>query len=256
VPNPLIVLNYARELRGAGDPSSVSAFEDAQAAASRAGDWTCLYHGFAGVGKLHLNRNEPDKATPWYEEAERVARRGGLTLWQAPALHDLYLCCTLAGEETRGRQYVRDSLDLYYEQRHPRMFALIHDMEFVKLMRGDRSGMRNALLTPIAYAKNLKSEDVLLPFSNLLYAAGMQGAEDTFNNWMVGFEEALVTADGEGVALSLLGASRGARALDNEAQARSLLLRAQEVATVRNETALLRDIESMLQQFSQLNRVT
>lgn len=240
----LVVLNYARALRESGDPSSRSAFDDAQKAAEKAGNWETLYHAYAGVGKLHLNRCEPSEAAPWYREALRIAEKGNLRFWLAPALHDVWASLIWAGEEVRSHGFLKQALDRYTSYEHPRAFALIHDMEAMKLIRGEPVGVHGALRSPLAYG--LKAADLLLPFGNLLRAAGTAQNTTRFYGWLGDFKLAASAGSGEGVALALLSAARGAQALDDPAEAITLLEHSRRVASARGEHAVLKEAESLL----------
>lgn len=230
------LLDYARKMRDTGSPNALEIFGEAQDAASKVHNWRVLYHAYAGVGKMHLDCDDAEKAMPWYEEAHRIARLGDLTFWLAPAAHDLYVCCAITGEESKEHEYKRKAVEGYAFS-HPRSFALIHDMASIGLWRGESLKAFGVLESPIACEElwPCHSSDVLIPYGNLLLAAGKAGMDECFFHWLQDFRAARARFGDSGAAVALYHAGLGAKALDSHGEARNLLVAAKELATRRGE---------------------
>jgi hypothetical protein len=75
---------------------------------------------------MRLRRGEPQDAWTWFDLAQRIATRHGLTRWQGPALHDLFLCARDAGDVKEARRLAQEAWAAYGE-RHPRVGAFLAD---------------------------------------------------------------------------------------------------------------------------------
>lgn len=110
-------------------------FRRALGIARRGRDWRTYTRAFAGLGSLYRSRGNLPGAQRFHVRALRGARRGGLRLEQATALHDLFAVAVEAGRAADAERLARQAFEAY-GARNPRVAVLAHDVAYHWMEQG------------------------------------------------------------------------------------------------------------------------
>lgn len=103
--------------------------------ARQARDWRTYSQAFSGLGELHRSRGALPSAHRFHIRALRGARRGGLRVEQAVALHDLFNLSVEAGRTEEAERYARHAFEAY-GARNQRVALLARDVAYFWMQRG------------------------------------------------------------------------------------------------------------------------
>lgn len=111
-------------------------FRRATGIARRARDWRQYARAFSGLASLYRDRGNLPAAHRFHLRALRGARRGGLRIERAVALHDLFGISVEAGRTREAQRYAREAFAAY-PPRSPRLAALAHDVAYFWMEEGE-----------------------------------------------------------------------------------------------------------------------
>ena len=103
--------------------------------ARRARAWRPYARAFSGLGTLYQSRGNLPGAQRFHVRALRGARRGGLRLERAVALHDLFGLAVEAGRARDAERLAREAFAAY-PARSPRQAVLAHDVAYFWMEQG------------------------------------------------------------------------------------------------------------------------
>ncbi|HET7321406.1 MAG TPA: tetratricopeptide repeat protein [Longimicrobiaceae bacterium] len=127
--DPEAALAAARLAVRAGDDARAEVwFRRTVGLARQAREWRLYAQAFRGLGTLYRSRGNLPGAHRFFIRALRGARRGGLRLEQAAALHELFALSAQAGRAAEADRYGRMALESY-GPRAPEFETLTAEME-------------------------------------------------------------------------------------------------------------------------------
>jgi tetratricopeptide (TPR) repeat protein len=103
--------------------------------ARRARSWRPYARAFSGLGTLYQSRGNLPGAQRFHVRALRGAKRGGLRLERAVALHDLFGLAVEAGRAREAERLAREAFAAY-PPRSPRLAVLAHDVAYFWMEHG------------------------------------------------------------------------------------------------------------------------
>jgi tetratricopeptide (TPR) repeat protein len=103
--------------------------------ARRACDWRLYARSFSGLGSLYQSRGNLPGAQRFHLRALRGARRGGLRVERAVALHDLFGLSVEAGRAREAQRYAQEAFAAY-PARSARIAVLAHDVAYFWMEQG------------------------------------------------------------------------------------------------------------------------
>lgn len=134
---PAPALAVARLAQRSGDHARAELwYRRATGIARRARAWRVYARSFSGLGTLYRERGNLPSALRFHLRALRGARRGGLRMELAVALHDLFGVAVESGRRDEARRYAREAFEAYPRQ-SPRLAALAHDVAYVWMEEGE-----------------------------------------------------------------------------------------------------------------------
>jgi tetratricopeptide (TPR) repeat protein len=103
--------------------------------ARRARNWRLYSRAFSRLATLYRSRGNLPAAQRFHLRALRGARRGGLRLERAVALHDLFALAVEAGRSREAERLAAQALEAY-PAGHPRLPVLAHDVGYFWMEQG------------------------------------------------------------------------------------------------------------------------
>lgn len=234
-------LNEARKARAAGDVTACIQLADrAYEEATEEGEEEARYHARVAVGRMYMDREEPEYALPYLRDALSIAKNGGLVCWLPPAYLDLAIANHEAGQAFNARRLIGASLDIFRDfcPKHPRMAALVAYLGWQEYVSKQTS--EAASHCGVAYrslAATIRDPAVIVYASaRQMRCAASAGLRGLYLRSKVEMEEAMGRLpDMQGVASDVVVAAEACREFgDHEAAARFASL-ALSVAEHRGE---------------------
>lgn len=244
-------LQVGRIARGLADHARAEVwFRRALGLARQARDWRLYARAFGGLGNLYVQRGNLPAARRFHVRALRGARRGGMRLEQAAALHDLFCVEVAAGQQQAAESHARQVLELA-GARSPRLPALAHDVAYLWMEQGHFTRALRVFqaLLPLFADEPLEG---LFARADVARAAGGVGNRPLFQQMFAEvMERAHDAAVAEGAARALLELAHGARSLGDWDRAEQAANRALELAATRGEAKIRLIAEALLDSIRQ-----
>lgn len=237
--DPSAALQVARTARLAEE------FEDAElwyqhtvCLARQAGDWPSYIHSWGGLTKVALRQGRLPAATRAAEKSLRAARRRGLPVFAARALHDLFAVAAERGMFEEADRYAAQAVAAV-PAGDPSVPMLAHDVAYLWLSRGE-------------FGRALPVLEVLAPvmesvpggarvWASLARASAAVGEIDLYRRAVEAWKRVGETAPAD----AWLDFARAAASLGHVDEALDLGAEAVSRATARGEHKLIFEAEAL-----------
>lgn len=208
------------------------------------GAWESYARSYVSLGNLAIHRGNFPLARRCHVKAYRAARRHALGEVMAMALHDLFLVSLETGDAATAQRYARQAFRAY-GPRHARIPYLAHDLSILWIREGQFGQAMPVLQALMPHF--VKPDERLLVLCNVSRAAGGQRDAVAFEDAWAAAENLLVLPQtANRAAQGLLNLARGATGLGLWDRAESAARSALERATLRGESQIVFEAESIL----------
>jgi len=213
--------------------------------ASSADDVDAQTLALNSLGNLYYEIGNYPQAARTHQQALRAARRRGLREREGEILHDLFVATWYMGDQAKAEDYARAAFDIYQDG-HPRLAGLAHDVAFTWLSQGHYARALTILKELLPYFDG--AHDRIRVLASAAWAAGGCGNAILFaaladEIW------SMVNQSGSrsGVGAALVELARGATNLQDWDLAERALTTAREIAQLRSESDVLIQTEEALE---------
>lgn len=209
------------------------------------GAWEPYARSYVSLGNIAGHRGNFPQARRCQIKAYRAARRHALGEVMAMALHDLFLIALEFDEAVAAQRYARQAFRAYGPT-HNRIPYLAHDLAVLWIREGQfgqAMPVLQALLPRFA-----APDEQLLVQANIARAAGGLNRVDIFEeSWSAADNLMILPQVGSRKAQALLNMARGATGLSLWERAERAAREALAQATMRGESQIVFEAESVLQ---------
>lgn len=211
--------------------------------AAATGDWEAQGAGLTALGNVRFQMGKYREASQAHTDALRCARRHKLRDREGEALHDLVGLSTAMGDFSAAEKYARAAFEIYQEG-HPRLPALAHDVTQLWMMRGQFARALPVLRQLLACFTE-SSERLMLLASGARAASGC-GEYDLYSRF---FAEAqsLVQTTTISNAAALIDLAVAASNAREWRDAEEMLLNACDTATAHDQSDVRLRAEAALE---------
>jgi tetratricopeptide (TPR) repeat protein len=224
-------ISYAvgRMARRHGEPTRAESWlQHAIVLARRKEEWEMYTLVYAGLGNLYAERGNFPAGKRALTRALRTARRHSLHAREGETLHDLFAIAAETGRVREAERLAAAAVESYGKG-HPRLPYLAHDLAFLWV---ERRMFGPALAVMEGLRPHIKGfPGRMMLFSAAARAAAGVGDRERFERaWVETEQEVPPVPYREAVAAALLNLALGAEMLGELDRARSMALRAADVA--------------------------